>query len=76
MKPKKHDHRGSCWIIANGRLLWCYQCGAWTYNVPAAEKKAMGGPAWYRTTGLGGPNPAAGGWRRVRGRAEQAKETR
>lgn len=67
-KPKKHDHRGSIWIIANGRLLWCYQCGAWAYNVPAADKKAMGGPAWYRPTGLGGPNPATS--KPKRGRAE------
>lgn len=75
-KPKKHDHRGSIWIISNGRLLWCYQCGAWGYNVSAEERKLMLGtiPAWYRPTGLGGPNPAVGGWRRVRGRAEQSKE--
>ena len=58
-KKPKHDHRGSVWLISNGRLIWCYQCGAWTYNISSAKKKAMGGPAWYRPTGIGGQNPAA-----------------
>lgn len=65
IKPaKKHDHRGSIWLISNGRLLWCYQCGAWTYNITAADKRFVGNPigmtrGWYRTTGIGGPNPAS-----------------
>ena len=46
----KHDHRRSIWIIADGRLLWCYRCGAWRVNDPVGE--------WYRPTGEDGPNPA------------------
>lgn len=58
MKPKakKHDHRGSMWLIAGGNLCWCYQCGAWGYNLPKSQRPA--GPAWYRPTGIGGHNPA------------------
>lgn len=56
-KGKKHDHRSSLWLIANGRLMWCYQCGAWAYNVPIEDRRVLG-PAWYRPTGIGGPNPA------------------
>jgi hypothetical protein len=48
---KKHDHRQSLWLIAGGRLCWCYQCGAWRPNTPGKMQ-------WYKPTGIGGPNPA------------------
>jgi hypothetical protein len=51
-KAKKHDHRQSLWIIANGDILWCYQCGAWRLNEHGRQYK------WHRTSGIGGPNPA------------------
>jgi len=63
-KRKKHDHRSSTWLIANGRLIWCYRCGAWAYNVNAEDRKVLGGPAWYRPTGLDGANPASKLFRR------------
>lgn len=56
-KPKKHDHRQSMWLIAGGHLAWCYQCGAWAFNLPLNERKALG-PLWNRPSGIGGPNPA------------------
>ena len=46
----KHDHRQSLWIIASGKLLWCYRCGAWRVN-------DIDG-VWHRPTGLDGANPA------------------
>lgn len=50
---KKHDHRGSIWIIAGGNILWCYQCGAWRMNLPG---RVPGG--WHKPSGIGGANPA------------------
>lgn len=68
MKPKKHDHRGSLWIIAGGAILWCYQCGAWTFNGQYRTSKRM---QWSKPTGLGGPNPAMS--KPKRGRPEQER---
>ena len=51
MTARKHDHRGSLWIIAGGKVLWCYQCGAWRPNV-------AGRMQWNKPTGVGGANPA------------------
>jgi len=47
----KHDHRQSIWLIAGGHIVWCYQCGAWRPNTPERMR-------WYKTTGIGGKNPA------------------
>jgi hypothetical protein len=46
----KHDHRQSCWLIAGGSLIWCYQCGAWRVNAAKGE--------WHYPTGKNGKNPA------------------
>ncbi len=45
---KRHRHKSSLWLIAGGRIAWCYQCGAWRGDW---EKR------WHRTTGIGGPDP-------------------
>jgi len=50
-KRKKHDHRQSLWIIADGTILWCYRCGAWRMNRRDRYP-------WHRPTGLDGKNPA------------------
>lgn len=49
---KKHDHRGSLWIIAGGHVLWCYQCGAWKLNRTGEPR------TWNKPSGIGGENPA------------------
>lgn len=48
---KRHDHRQSLWIMAGGRLLWCYRCGA----IRAEHEKR-----WNKPTGPNGANPAIG----------------
>ncbi len=51
--PKPCRHR-NVWVYAsagaNGRLLWCYQCGA-IRCVPGDKR-------WTKPTGPDGPNPA------------------
>lgn len=49
-RVRRHDHRGSLWLIAGGKVCWCYQCGAWRPNTTGRMR-------WHRTTGIGGPNP-------------------
>jgi len=49
--PKRHDCRGSLWIIAGGGIIWCYQCGSWRLNIPSKSP-------WHRPSGIGGKNPA------------------
>lgn len=56
MKPRlpfKHDHRKSMWIVSNGGLLWCYQCGAIRLNQSNSK--------WEYPTGKNGTNPAMRG---------------
>jgi hypothetical protein len=50
-RAKRHDHRGSLWLLAGGAICWCYQCGAWRPSTPGRMK-------WHKTTGIDGPNPA------------------
>lgn len=51
-KNKKHNHRQSLWLIAGGKIAWCYQCGAWKINHENAPRM------WNKPTGIGGINPA------------------
>ncbi len=48
----RHDHRQSLWLIAGGRICWCYQCGAWKMNAADAPR------GWHKPSGIGGENPA------------------
>jgi hypothetical protein len=44
------DHRRGLWIVADGSLLWCYQCGAIRPN-------RAGRLPWAKPTGNAADNP-------------------
>ncbi len=59
----RHRHERSSWVIAFGKVEWCYQCGAWRYLLRPIPPTGGYEPAskWQRPTGIGGRNPAVKG---------------
>jgi hypothetical protein len=56
--PPRCRHSAS-WLIDNGALEWCYQCGAWRRLRLVSESSNTVRPStpWVRPTGNGGENP-------------------
>lgn len=69
---KLHRHRKS-WLIAGGRLEWCYECGAFRplHQIPPNSCTPAG--PWRVPTGIDGENPADRSIRAQRAYDERAR---